>query len=261
MGRKMVSRILGASIVWVALSGKAMAGAAIGATEPTQLLNNIQLVISYIEQVTTAAENIEQTVQENLNRIPGVTEPFFEVKQVIDDVRDTVRDGLGIAYSLENLDEVFLERYRDFDDFLEGYTQIEFTENIREWTQTTEDSIKNALMGAGIQLETLEEEENIMMQLYAKAQTTEGREQSLSLANEIAAMNVRQMQSLRQLVATDMQIKGAYFQQRTAQTKATEAAASEFYAPTLEPDVWEPTLGDGAEHGFEWNGSTQMWRN
>ena len=266
MGIKVVRSALLAVVIGWGVSGKALAGAAIGATEPTQLLNNIQLVISYVEQVTTAAENVEQRIQEAENRVRGVLEAPYQIKQRLDDVRDTVRSGLGLAYSLQNLDQVFLDRYKDFDDFMQGYNRIGFSQDIRTWTQTTEDSIKNALEAAGIQMESLEEEENIMNQLYAKAQTTRGREQSLSLANEISAMNTRQMQSLRQLVATDMQIKAAYFQQQTAMTKATEAASGEFYQPTLTPDLWRPVLDNSQTHGFNQPGPAgagaggQMWR-
>ena len=264
MGRKMVRHALGTCVIGLCVAGKAMAGAAIGATEPTQLLNNIQLIISYVEQVTTAAENVEQRIQEAENRVRGVLEPYYNVKQRLDDVRDTVRDGLGLAYSLQNLDQVFLDRYKDFDDFMQGYNRIGFAQDIRVWTQTTEDSIKNALEAAGIQMESLEDEESIMDQLYAKAQTTRGREQSLALANEIAAMNTRQMQSLRQLVATDMQIKAAYYQQETAMMKATEAASGEFYQPTLTVDPWRPILDNSQTHGFDQgNGGAaggQMWR-
>lgn len=259
MGIKMVRGAL-ACLLSLSVVSHANAGAAIGATEPTQLLNNIQLVISYVEQVTTAAENVEQRVQEAENRVRGVLEPFYNVKQRLDDVRDVVRDGVGLGYSLQNLDQVFLDRYKDFDDFMDGYNQIDFTQDIRNWTQTTEDSIKNALAAAGIQMESLDDEEAIMNQLYAKARTTRGREQSLAVANEIASMNVRQMQSLRQLVATDMQIKAAYYQQQNAMTKATESASAEFYQPTLVPDP-RPVVGDGATHGFEAQGAgAPMWR-
>lgn len=216
--------------------------------------------------MTTAAENIEQRIQEAENRVRGVLEPFYNVKQRMDDVRDTVRNGLGLAYSLQNLDQVFLDRYKDFDDFMQGYNQIDFSQDIRTWTETTEDSIKNALEAAGIQMESLEEEELIMDQLYAKAATTRGRDQVLALSNEIASMNVRQMQSLRQLFATDMQIKGAYFQQQIALIKSTEAASAEFYQPTLTPETWDPVLNNSQQHGFENGaggaaaGGGQMWR-
>ena len=75
MGIKVVRSALLTVVIGWGVSGKAMAGAAIGATEPTQLLNNIQLVISYVEQVTTAAENVEQRIQEAENRVRGVLEP------------------------------------------------------------------------------------------------------------------------------------------------------------------------------------------
>jgi len=59
------------------------------------------------------------------------------------------------------------------------------------------------------------------------------------------------MQSLRQLVATDMQIKAAYFQQETTIRQATEAGSSEFYNPTVLPaGGTPPDPTDGQEWGF-----------
>jgi len=252
MGSK-VARItcgfLIATSIYFNAPNRAFAGAAIGATEPTQLLNNIQLVVSYIEQLTTAAENVQQTFMEAENRVRDVAMPFFDAKNRLDNVRDVVKDGLSLAYSVQNLDQVFLDRYKSFDDFMVGYENIDFAQDIRKWTQTTEDSISNALQAAGIQMESLEDEENIMNQLYARAENATGRQRALDIANEISTISVRQMQSLRQLVATDMQIKAAYFQQETAVRKATSAGKEEYYNSTVIADD-PPPLGDGANHGF-----------
>lgn len=235
----------------LSFQSRAYAGAAIGATEPTQLLNNIQLIASYIEQVTTAANNVIQVEQEVANLVRAGIEPFYAVKNRLDDVRDVVKDGLSLAYSLENIDQVFLDKYKNFEDFAQGnYDRVAFVEDIREWTGTTEDSIKNALEAAGLQLESLDEEENIMSQLYAKAQSADGRQQALDVANEVAHIGVRQMQSLRQLVATDMQIKAAYFQQETAIRKMSEAASAEYFDPLVAPPTPLPNLDGGTGWGF-----------
>ena len=111
MGSK-VARItcgfLIATSIYFNAPNRAFAGAAIGATEPTQLLNNIQLVVSYIEQLTTAAENVQQTFMEAENRVRDVAMPFFDAKNRLDNVRDVVKDGLSLAYSVQNSIRYFL---------------------------------------------------------------------------------------------------------------------------------------------------------
>ena len=243
----------------------AVGGAAIGATEPTQLLNNIQLIISYIEQVTTAAENVEQRIVQAENIVRQGLAPIYDVKAKLDDVRDVVKDGLSLAYSVQNLDQVFTDRYKDFDDFIAGnYDRLTFSEDLRNWTQTTEDSIKSALTAAGVQLESLDEEDAIMRQLHAKAESGgRGHQKALDVANEISVMAAQQMQSLRQLVATDMQIKAAYFQQETAIRQASEAASAEFFSPQLLPlGGATPDPTNGADYSFgpgQMGDQTRVW--
>lgn len=251
MDRKVVRGTCVVVLTLSLLAPRAFASAIIGATEPTQWLNNIQLVISYVEQVITKLENIEQRKNLVFNTVRGAIQPYYDVKQRLDTVRDTVKQGVGLAYSLQNLDQVFLTKYKDFDDFMAPtYNQVQYTQDLKTWTQTTKDSIKNALTATGIAMEGLDDEEAIMRQLYAKAQGGgAGRQKAMDVANEIAAINTKQMQSLRQLVATDMQIKAAYFQQETVKSEATAAGKGEFYNPTLSPDEM-PVLGDSASVNF-----------
>jgi len=248
MGYKMVrSTCLSAVLVIVLNAPKpVLAGAAIGATEPTQWLNNIQLVISYIEHAANLAENTQTKLLKIENMARDVIQPIYDVKTTIDGVRDTVKQGLSLAYSVQNLDQVFQDRYKDFDTFMAGnYDRIKWVEDIRQWTETTEDSIESALTAAGIQMESIDDEDQIMQQIYDQINDGgQGHQKALDAANEINMMTAKQLQSLRQLVATDMQIKGAYFQQQTAIRKATEAATSEFYQPTLAPDP-PPVVGNG----------------
>lgn len=265
MGTKVVRNTCISALLVVSLNTPqvATAGAAIGATEPTQLLNNIQLIASYVEQLENVIQNTRNNVLKVENMARDVLQPIYDVKTTIDDVRDTVSQGLSIAYSVQNLDQVFLDRYKNFDDFMAAdYDRIQWVEDIREWTETTEDSIENALIAAGIQMESIEEEDQIMQQIYDKIDGGgEGHQKALDAANEISMMTAKQMQSLRQLIATDMQIKASYFQQQTAIRKASEAAASEFYEPTLTPPDPAPALGNsrtfgatraGTNHAQEW---------
>ncbi len=251
MDRKVVRCTCIVALTVSLLAPKAFGSAVIGATEPTQWLNQLNLIASYIEHVTTKLQNIEQTKDAVLNSARGALQPYFDVKQRLDDVRDTVKDGLGIAYSVQNLDQVFLDKYKNFDDFRAlDYDHVKYTEDLKTWTQTTKDSIKNALTATGIAMEGLDDEEVIMQQLYAKARDGgEGRQKAIDVANEIAAINTKQMQSLRQLIATDMQIKAAYFQQETVKDEATAASKGEFYSPQFTPGD-DPILGDSSSQNF-----------
>ena len=127
-----------------------------------------------------------------------------------------------------------LERYKSFDIFMEeNYQHVDFAADIRQWSETTRDSITKALKAAGIQVNDMDYEEGIMQQMYDNIENAEDRQATLDVANDIAHFNSKQLQSLRQLIATQMQITGSYYEQKNAIETAQQARMLEFMQPTL----------------------------
>ncbi len=57
---KILKHIESTIVLFLILASQANAGGVIGATEPTQILNNTQLVQSYVEQVQQTITQIKQ---------------------------------------------------------------------------------------------------------------------------------------------------------------------------------------------------------
>jgi len=148
--RKRLIAVIGSLCVVASLPHKSVnAGAAAGgSTEITQLVNMGVLVLDKIKQAQQLIEQIDQTRMKVRNLEKSILAPVYQAKQVIDGVRDTVREGQAIAYSVANLDQVIKDRYKNFDEFLDvNYTEFEFQDDVRDWAQATQDSISNALRG------------------------------------------------------------------------------------------------------------------
>jgi len=228
-------------------NNEARAGAAAGgATEVTQIVNMVTLFAGELNRIRQVFEAGEQAWKQTEQRVRDVLAPVYAARQTIDAVRDSVNQGQAIAYSLANLDQVIRDRYKSFDDFmLENYRHVDFSGDIRQWSETTRDSISNALQGAGIQLEAIENgEQSTMDAIYVNLQNAEDRQRTLDVANQIGHFNNKQLQSLRQLVATQMQIQAAYFEQQNAIQTVERAKYSEFLNPTLVPAMAETIVGD-----------------
>ena len=145
------------------------------------------------------------------------------------------------------------DRYKNFDDFLnDNYDDITFAADIADWSTSTQDSIIGALKSAGVNLESLDDEQLIMDQLHAKLGNDRGREQALELSNEIATMQVKQMQSLRTMIGTQMQITSAYYEQQNAIDTAIRAKEMEYYYPADPADriADTPTGDEGSYPNF-----------
>jgi P-type conjugative transfer protein TrbJ len=96
-----------------------------GATEVTQIANNVELAMINVEEVTQTIQDelrniqlIEQTylgrLQQLKESIGQYTAPFQKAYATYKKVVETKNKLLGVAHSIENFDEVLKSRYREF---------------------------------------------------------------------------------------------------------------------------------------------------
>jgi len=114
----MNKKLLFAGLLSLSLHGVASAGAIIGATEPTQILNNIQLLMSYVEQAqqTITQFNQYQTMLKNLQQMTPSSALDAQAQKLWQDqnmmrtfmdLRKVVIAGQQTSYALSNLDAQF----------------------------------------------------------------------------------------------------------------------------------------------------------
>lgn len=229
---------------------QARASAVAGALEPTQILNNIELVAQYLQQLEdyTAQINHYRDMLQN-SRFQWQRLLPENVSNVVNGVAGIVRQGQSISYSMANVSVAMQTKFKDWTQFLAAnYGRGTFLADYKDWTKTTQDSIASALQGANIQMNSFAEEDLIMRQLEERAATSEGRNDVMRVAGQIASAQVNQLQKLRQLVSTNMQITAAYY----AKSNAVESAGSMFTEKVFDrllPGNGGPTIGGGRVHG------------
>lgn len=188
-----------AFVLAVMLSLPASAGGpAGGATEITQLLNNVQLVMQY----TTQLQQYETQLKNLAKQAESVTSnPTGYLRNLANIVEDGQAIGLGSARIANKLQQAYGSDYQKNAP----YTGQDF----ESWMKTTKDSIRNAVRSVGIQQDAFDSEADAIMKLKSMSGSSEGNLQVAQTGNQIALEMVQQMQKLRSMNMAQAQAMNA----------------------------------------------------
>lgn len=195
------------------------------ASEFTQVLNHIELVAQYIKM----AEQYVNMVQRYRNMILNtINAPYFvwqKAQQMVQKIKNVVKKGIGIAYSLGNIDQEFGKRYPGY------YTpnSVQYYKKFAEWVDGVIDAAKGAMHSAGIQMEDIEQEQQLQIRLRSLTRTTKGRHQTLKSANMFLDMMVSNAHKLRQIGLAQLQTMTNYQAMQAQKDGTAEAAREEIY--------------------------------
>lgn len=213
---------------------QAHAGAVAGATEPTQILNNVQLTASYAQQAQQTVTQINQyetmlrnlmnaTPSELLGQAAGALWTDNNMTQTFKDLSTIVMGGQKIAYTLQNTDTLFHNLHPGYGsafDFQNGY---------RNWSDNTLNSVQNALSLVSAHASNFANEQTMVKELQQRSQTAQGQMQVLQAGNDIGVAMVGQMQELRQLQAAQIQQQGAYISSQQDESNAKHSGAERVF--------------------------------
>ena len=210
--------------------GPALAGPY--ATEVTQILNHIQLVLSYATLANQLATQIRILADALKNTVRNPHQIFWNIQADLNALAMVVQGGRSLAYSLGNLDALWHQTYPGYG----GYARTGYYNRYQAWAQTTLDTTAGMMRAAGLQGQQLNGEISLIQNLEAQSQSADGRLLALNVATQMADQQSQQMQKLRELMLADMQAKAAFYgtiiQQHEDQTAATQAYFNYVPAPS-----------------------------
>lgn len=206
---------LAAFALSLVIAGRVSAtGLIAGATEPTQIMNNIQLVMSYIESAQQTATQLQQyqTMLKNLQTLTpsGLVDDRARtlwasqgMDQVFSNLRQVVVNGQGVAYSQGAMDSTFRKLHAGYGGYVSN--GVNFNQAYANWSDNTLAAVKNSASMIGIQSQNLQNEQSLMTELRSRSASAGGQLQALQAGNDINAAMVGQLQSLRALQMAQMQ--------------------------------------------------------
>ncbi|WP_413707677.1 conjugal transfer protein TrbJ [Ralstonia sp. Ralssp110] len=181
-----------------------------GSTEVTQILNNLQLIQSYEQQVQSYVMQGRQVEAELKNLISNPTSILGpDVGQMINTIGQIWSGGQSIGYNLAQIDQNFA---RTFKSPTAGNLAKMFT----SWHQTNTDTLQSALRAVGAQRDQYASSQAALTDLYNRSQATNGNLDALQTLSQINVRQIQELQSLKELMATQATAATTYMATQNA---------------------------------------------
>ena len=200
-----------------------------------------QQMFEYAEAVNTAlntAEQLSTQVQQYNNMVTqGTSLPssmFGRITQDLQRVASIYNRSQALGRNIADLDSQFNVQFPGYQTYLRRFIQSSGTatdtmqHQYEQWSTKSFDNARTALQAAGINTSTFDDEDTKLEQLVNRSQSSVGRMQAIQAGNEIAASNVQQLQKLRDLVATQINLQGNYIAQENERQSVSDAATQQF---------------------------------
>lgn len=243
-----IGKAMGASIAitgLVALPTASFAGGAVtGATEFTQKLNNIELAsqvansTKQIEHQITQISQLAQQIQNQLNIYHNMLQNtaqlpnhiWGQVEGDLNQLRDVVNQGQGIAFSMGNADDLLKQRFKSYSDLKTNLPNSEsFSSTYQTWSNTNRDTISSTLKAANLTADQFDSEEDTMSRLRSMSESSDGQMKAVQVGHQIAAQQVAQMQKLRGIVSQQTTMMGTWLQSEQTDKDLAQARREKFF--------------------------------
>jgi P-type conjugative transfer protein TrbJ len=230
--RFFMSRVAGgiASVATVGTSGllvtrSAKAGV-IPATEVTQILNNIQLIASYIKQAATMVSILNQETMMVQNLMHNGFHGLSSIAGYLTTASNMAQGGLAMAYSVANLDVQLSSRYPGFAK-LGGGGQNGWATQYTSWAQTNRDTISGTFRNLNLLGSDLNQTQGLLNVLQNHAAGSQGSQQILETLAEYSQFQANSLQKLQQIMLANTQAMTSYgnSQQQVMDTRSAALAA------------------------------------
>jgi type IV secretion system protein TrbJ len=223
--KKLIVFPVALSLLFLGVPAPMNAGVVAGvATEWTQLLNHVQLVMTYIRQGIQLQTQMQQFAEQLKQGRVSPQQIFGSIQQDLTQLAQIVQGGQALAYSMGNLDAQFRNTFPGYGSRTSGYFN-----DYKKWSQTSLDTTFSTLRAVGLQGQQLNNAQAVLAQLRAMSTGATGEMQAAEVGNQIAEQQVEQLMALRQLMLVDLQSKQAYQAEQIQKEQADKAALDQVF--------------------------------
>lgn len=221
------------------------AGAIVGATEFTQIANNIELVASYAQHVAQTQAQIQMVANQikayevqlqNTKQLNGLD--WNNAAQLLNGLGSTIQQTEQVAYMAAGQDEAYKALHTNYQTFANGTPGAgDMAGKYRQWSQYNLDAANRAANAAGLTLNDLGNEQARIAALKAAGAKPAGQVQAIQAGSALTAELLDQMRELKTLLALQIDTQSRY--QRIEEEK--KASASEKTANAMHADPHDPS--------------------
>lgn len=211
------------------LAPASRAGAVVGATEFTQIANNIELVASYAQHVAQTQAQIQmignqlkayEVQLQNTKQLQGLD--WNNAAQLLNGLGNTLQQTEQVAYMAAGQDEAYKTLHTNYQTYANGIPGAgDMAGKYRLWSQYNLDAANRASNAAGLALGDMGNEQARIAALKAAGANPAGQVQAIQAGTALTAELLDQMRELKTLIALQIDTQSRY--QRVEEEK-TQAA-------------------------------------
>jgi P-type conjugative transfer protein TrbJ len=168
----------------------ARAGAIVGATEFTQIANNVELMMQYSTQIQQYSTQLQQYQAQLQNLVQNPTSMLGgETTQLINGIGGIMQAGKSIGGTLTQIDGNFAQTFK-------SPLARTFSDSFKAWTATSVDTLEAALKSAGMHRDQFSTDTAALTALFNRSQSSTG---TVAAVQQLAALNAMQIQQTQKL--------------------------------------------------------------
>lgn len=217
--KKIIVLLIAGSCAQAAVAGSV--GGFGGGTEVTQILNNIQLVQQYEQQLVSFAKQGQQFAAQlqNLQKNPASI-MNGDVLNLIQGIGRIMSAEQSMGGSLAQIDRKFAATFN-------SPTAASLATQYSGWTNTSKATLQGAMQAAGMHRDAYASNTDALRALYDESQASDGNLAAIQTLSKINAKQVESTMALGDLMATQNIASSTYMAEQTSRAQARSEANSQ----------------------------------
>ena len=208
--------ILATAIVFALTPAFAFAGTMTGgATFPEQIVQEATEVQQLAQQAEQVQEQIQMVYQQAMNLKSLPTQMWSSVSGDLNNLVNIAGQAQGLSYASQNIASQFSQTYPAASSIGNNYNQ-----EMQTWTNDTNSQAQSMLEQYHFQAGQFATQQSALQAIQNASQSSSGRMQALQAGNQIAGMEVNQIQQLQQDVMAGNSAIATYEAQQVNQAQA-----------------------------------------
>lgn len=207
----LIFALAGALVPQLGLAGGPATG---GASEWTQIANNLQLVNQYakqVEQHIMQAKQLEAQLKNLMKNSSSSANP--NVDGLISQIGGLMSAANSIGGTMAQIDAKFAKQYKSTE-------AQSLSDKFTSLNKTSLDTLEGSMKSAGLHRQNYASDSAAISALYSESQSAEGNLQALQTLSKINIAQVQQSQKLGDLLATQNIATSNYMASQTAKDQS-----------------------------------------
>ncbi|SDK52804.1 P-type conjugative transfer protein TrbJ [Methylophilus rhizosphaerae] len=188
--------------------------------EVMEMARQAQNFAQYAQQTSNIIAQLE-VMRAQAERLTTAT-PFSQTSSLLNNLMQIVNQGQALGYDISNITRRFESQYPGFK------VNGSYYDNYKNWSQTTSDSLRAALMAAGMQMNNFATESATADTLRTMNQSPAGQLQAIQIGNAVSSEMLDEMRKLRQINTAQMQAQNAYMLGQQQKLDTEQAQSKQF---------------------------------